>query len=392
MSDKKNIVFVSIACDLYGSSKVLLSLVLHMKNQSNRYNPIVCLPPEEGPLRAKLQEAGVQIIEMPVVKLTRSMLRSFGVFKLWGEYRKAKRIFKDETNDITVDYIHSNTLATLFGAIYCKFRKTKHIIHVHEIMDRPKAATHFFKRLIKHGCDVVVFNSEATAKFYNSMGRSIRKKSATIPNGVARPTSPISEEEKRQIREELFGVSEEDIVIGLVGRFNRLKGHDITLKVFTEISEAYPKLKLLFVGSPPPGQEHFLDNLREKIKTSTVSDKVKIVGFQEKVFPLMESMDLVVVPSTEPESFGLVVVEAMFARRAVVGSRIGGISTIINHEKTGLLFDHESTEDYKENLKKLLDNPVFKKELEANALEMATRVFTTDVMYEKFLEMYNNVA
>jgi glycosyltransferase involved in cell wall biosynthesis len=361
-----------------------------MNQQSSQYNPIVCLPPEKGPLREKLQEAGIQIIEMPVVKLKRSMLKSFGIFALMGEYLKAKRVFRRATRDITVDYIHSNTLATLFGSIYCKFRKTKHILHVHEIMDSPKAASHFFKIVLKYCADRIVYNSEATAKFYNGLSHSLKRKSLTIVNGVDREGEAISEETRNSIRKELFKVRNEDIVMGLVGRINRLKGHEITLDVFSEIAKEYPELQVRFVGSPPPGQEHFLVNLQDKIRRMDLEDRVRIIGFQENIFPLLESMDIAVVPSTEAESFGLVVVEAMLAGKAVIGSDIGGIATIIDHNNTGLLFDPESKESYKDAIKKLLDDVQLKQRLEERALSVAESEYTTERMCRKFIEMYNN--
>ena len=157
MKRKKNIVFVSISSDMYGSSKVLLFLVRRLKEESSVYNPIVCMPYEEGPLKEILRAEGIDMIEMPVVKLTRSMLKSFGVFTLAKEYFKAKKIFKKATKNLDIACIQSNTLATMFGGIYCFFRKKKHIVHVHEIMDRPKAAQFFFKNYLRFFANHIVF-------------------------------------------------------------------------------------------------------------------------------------------------------------------------------------------------------------------------------------------
>ena len=130
---------------MYGSSKVLLSLVKQLRAKSETYNPIVCIPPDEGPLKDILKKEGIHTIELPVVKLNRSMLKSLKFIGLFREYFKAKKIFKRETKGITIDCIQSNTLATLFGAFYCVFHKPRHIIHVHEIMDRPKIASFFLR-------------------------------------------------------------------------------------------------------------------------------------------------------------------------------------------------------------------------------------------------------
>ncbi|MBT8262782.1 MAG: glycosyltransferase family 4 protein [Bacteroidia bacterium] len=391
MNHKKNILFISIACDMYGSSKVLLSLVLQMKQDSEEYNPIVCLPPEEGPLRQNLINAGIQIIEMPVVKLTRSMLKSLNFIGLFREYFRAKKVFRQETRGITVDAIQSNTLATMFGAMYCKFRKTKHVIHVHEIMDRPKIASFFFKMVLKYCCDEIVYNSEATAEFYNGMAPTLKNKSATIVNGVDRNRGVISEEERSKIRTEMFRSSPEEFIIGLLGRFNRLKGHQVTLETFKEIYEEYPKLKLCFIGSPPPNQEHFLVNLRERIASMGLDKRVQIMGFQDDVFAILEALDLVVVPSTEPESFGLVVVEAMLAGTAVIGSDIGGISTIIDHGKTGLLFEPNDKNEFKNAIVSLLNDGSLKAMMEKKAMDKAKIAFSSEAMFQKFNLLYRKI-
>ena len=112
MKNKKNILFVSISSDMYGSSKVLLSLILQLKNKSQDYHPVVCMPLEEGPFKDILKKEEVQIIEMPIVKLTRSLLKSFKFFSLISEYYKAKKIFEKEINGMNISCIQSNTLAT----------------------------------------------------------------------------------------------------------------------------------------------------------------------------------------------------------------------------------------------------------------------------------------
>ena len=377
---------------MYGSSKVLLSLVMQMKKRDEAYNPIVCMPFEAGPLKDILKREGIPIIEMPVVKLTRSLLKSFKFFGLLREYFKAKKILKRETKEIKIDIIQSNTLATLFGAFYCVFHRPKHIIHVHEIMDHPKIVSVFFKNVLRFFCDFVVYNSEATRDFYNGIAKSLKKKSKTIVNGVDRYETAISEKEREEIRKRLFNAGESHFLIGLVGRINRLKGHSLLLDAFREIEAKFPDVKLCFVGSPPPGQELYLTNLHQEIKRSGLENKVEIIDFQDRIFPVLESLDLAVVPSTEPESFGLIVVEAMLAKRAVIGADIGGISTIIKHEENGLLFPANTTEGLVNSITQMIEDPERRKEMEERAFQYALEKYSTDSMYEKFNQLYQTIA
>ena len=391
MKRKKNIVFVSISSDMYGSSKVLLFLVRRLKEESSVYNPIVCMPYEEGPLKEILRAEGIDMIEMPVVKLTRSMLKSFGVFTLAKEYFKAKKIFKKATKNLDIACIQSNTLATMFGGIYCFFRKKKHIVHVHEIMDRPKAAQFFFKNYLRFFANHIVYNSIATQEFYNGICPSLQKKSVTIVNGVDNTTPPLSKDDRINKRKELFNASEDDLLIGLVGRINRLKGHTLLLNSFKKLSSSYPNAKLCFIGSPPPNQEFFLSNLKETISDLDLTDKVAFLDFQETIFPVLESLDIVTVPSTEPESFGLIVVEAMLAKKLVVASKIGGISTILEDEKTGLFFEPNNEEDFTKALIKAMENPILKQKIENNAYTAAVDQFSITTMYTKFKKFYSQI-
>jgi len=391
MNDKKNIFFVSISCDMYGSSKVLLSLVLQLKKQSKTYQPIVCLPLEEGPLKDILKNEGIRIIEMPVVKLTRSMLKSLNFIGLYRAYFRAKKVFKQETKGMTVDCIQSNTLATLFGAMYCFFRKPKHLVHVHEIMDRPKIASFFFKNVLRFFSDQIVYNSTATRDFYNGIAGSLGKKSITILNGVDRNEEVTSEEKIIEIREQHFDADRSHFLIGLIGRINRLKGHNVLLDAFKDISEKYPETRLCFVGSTPPNQEFYLANLRSEVQNSKVRDKVSFIDFQDNIFSILESLDLIIVPSTEPESFGLIVVEAMLAKKAVIGSNIGGISTIIDHNETGLLFEPNNNTELAAAIATMIEQGDIKREMETKAYHKAIEKYSTNAMYREFNQLYNNL-
>src|SRR3989339_291350 len=55
------------------------------------------------------------------------------------------------------------------------------------------------------------------------------------------------------------------------------------------------------------------------------------------VWAVWDACDLAVVPSTEPESFGMVAIEAMAAGRPVIAAAHGGILDIVEPGITGLL-------------------------------------------------------
>lgn len=391
LNKKKNIVFVSISSDLYGSSKLLLTLVLQLKKNKANYNPIVCLPFENGPLKQRLIEEDVEIIEMPVLKLTRAMLKTLSFGSFFKEYKEAKTILESKLNGREVLCVQSNTLATMFGSFYCFRKKTFHIMHVHEIMDRPWFVRYFFSFIQLFFADKIIFNSQATEKFYLKSLSFLKNKSVLIYNGIDRETRFLNSEEKEQLRLDLFQASNEEFLIGLIGRFNRLKGHSLLIDAFAEVNLKHPNTKLCLVGSPPEGQEHFLENVNQAIINKNVSSKTIILPFQEDIYSVIDTLDLVVVPSTEPESFGIIAVEAMLSKKAVIASNLGGLSNIITDQESGLLFEVNNKNELVKSINKMIEDKAQKHFLEENGCQHAKKHFSVSNMLNKFINVYNAI-
>ncbi len=391
LNKKKNIVFVSISSDLYGSSKLLLTLVLQLKKNKANYNPIVCLPFENGPLKQRLIEEDVEIIEMPVLKLTRAMLKTLSFGSFFKEYKEAKTILESKLNGREVLCVQSNTLATMFGSFYCFRKKTFHIMHVHEIMDRPWFVRYFFSFIQLFFADKIIFNSQATEKFYLKSLSFLKNKSVLIYNGIDRETRFLNSEEKEQLRLDLFQASNEEFLIGLIGRFNRLKGHSLLIDAFAEVNLKHPNTKLCLVGSPPEGQEHFLENVNQAIINKNVSSKTIILPFQEDIYSVIDTLDLVVVPSTEPESFGIIAVEAMLSKKAVIASNLGGLSNIITDQESGLLFEVNNKNELVKSINKMIEDKAQKHFLEENGCQHAKKYFSVSNMLNKFINVYNAI-
>lgn len=150
-------------------------------------------------------------------------------------------------------------------------------------------------------------------------------KMTTIRNGIAVRPAPAFPECPEFARHEINLI--------FVGRHDRQKGLDILLGIFARA--ALPGVHLHVVGAPVlsaacgsgPGAE--LPN-------------VTFHGWQnrERVSALMSRADALIVPSRW-EGFGLVAVEAMRLGKPVIASRRGGLSEVVEHGVTGLLFDLE---------------------------------------------------
>ncbi|OGU20365.1 MAG: hypothetical protein A2580_10185 [Hydrogenophilales bacterium RIFOXYD1_FULL_62_11] len=331
---RRTILFAHQAAELYGSDRVLLNLVQEIARLPG-YDLIVALP-EDGPLRAELKQCGVEVHILPLAKVRRDMLSVRGLLALPFTMLGAVRAIDRVLNGRRVDLVYSNTLAILAPALWAKIRRVPHLWHVHEIVLAPAPARRGYPWLLRGLADRVVCNSTLTRKWLVSEQPSIASKASVIWNGLG-PCPPRDESAVEQLRERL-GLQPADRLVALVGRINRLKGQSLLLQAAEILwKKGFRNVCYLMVGSPPPGQEDYLVRLQSAVELSPAAAAIRLLDFMPNVWAVWDACDLAVVPSTEPESFGMVAIEAMAAGRPVIAAAHGGILDIVEPGITGLL-------------------------------------------------------
>lgn len=376
----KNILFIHQSADLYGSDKTLLILLQHLDR--SKFNPIVIIP-VDGPLNSELNKIDVEVHIAPVLKLYRNIFKPKNILKFFSEYKRAVKFLDSLNEKHHFDIIYSNTLAVLLGMIYAKKRNIRHIWHVHEIIVHPKIIANTFPKLLHKYTDVIVCNSEATQENLIQRTPFIKTKSIVIHNGVE-----IQDQDKNAVLKEDFGFKDNDIVITLVGRINRLKGHKLVLTVFLKYFSTQDNIKLLFVGSPVHGQENYLHEVEKIIEENHIDDKVKICSFTKNLNEIWKITDIALMPSTEAESFGLVAVEAMLAKKPVIGSNHGGVTEIIVQNETGLLFEPNNDNALYEAIQQLIIDSDKRRSMGEKGFLRAKEIFSVESYIQKFENLF----
>ncbi len=383
----KNILFIHQSAELYGSDKTLLSLVKGIKID---YNPIVVLP-NKGPLFEQLEKEGIKVYIAPVLKISRKMFTPKNIFSLPFQIRRSYKILDQIKKQYHFEVVYSNTLAVLIGLMYARSRKLKHIWHVHEIIESPQKVTTFFRKILDSKSNhKIIYNSSATALFWNQKNVNLISKSVVIRNGVTQH-KPINDCEREKIRTRLFKAKNDTIVLALVGRISRWKGQLLLLEAFEALIKKHQNIKLIFIGSPPPNQNVFLENLIFKINEYQLLDQVVQISFYPEIEKLWDAIDIAVVPSTEPEPFGLVAIEAMMAKKPVVGANHGGLTEIILNNETGFLVEPKSVSDLKKALMHLIENPSLRKEMGEKGFERAVMEFSEQKYIAEILNVFKPI-
>lgn len=124
-------------------------------------------------------------------------------------------------------------------------------------------------------------------------------------------------------------------VIGMIGRIEPYKGQHVLIDALEILKPQ--NLNVLVAMAGPVMDKAYFEKLNRQIREKGLSDSVQYLGISQEPDKLMSCCDVVVL-TTYCETFGLVLVEAMRAGTAVIGTDAGGVPEIIRHNETGMLY------------------------------------------------------
>ena len=214
---------------------------------------------------------------------------------------------------------------------------------------------------------------------------------AVIPPGV--DTALFSPADKRASRDSL-GLPDTRTIL-YVGRIEPLKGLDILIRAAAlihdgGIADSEDTTRLLIVGGTLEGDAE-VERLRTLAAELGIGDTVTFTGSVEQgLLPAYyNAADVFVLPSWY-ESFGLVAVEAMACGTPVVVSRVGGLTTFVEHGKTGYLVPWRCPDAFARSLETLLENPSLRQAMGGAARRKANSM-SWAAMANDMIACYHNV-
>jgi glycosyltransferase involved in cell wall biosynthesis len=146
----------------------------------------------------------------------------------------------------------------------------------------------------------------------------------------------------------------------LLGHPWLLKGVDLAIAAFLQLSERFPQFHLRIVGyCPNPDQFEKLAHGHPRIHLQPAGvEHTEAIALVNRCFALL-------LPS-RTEAMGRVLLEAMAAAKPVIGARIDGIPRVILPEHNGLLFECGNAADLATQLERLMADPTFARALGEN--------------------------
>lgn len=380
----KRILYLHAGAEMYGADKVLLELIKGL--DPKEFEAHVLLP-NDGVLVEALRQVGAQVSVLDYPILRRKYFNPKGIFEYLKSYRHYSQKIAQYVRENGIVLVHNNTTAVLEG-IYLK-RKVKLplIWHVHEIIVKPKAISDFINFLMGRYADKIVTVSQAVASHVNQFPFIKEGQVQVIYNGV---DNAVYHPMQANAVRERFGIPEESLVIGMVGRVNAWKGQGDFLEAVTPILEQNPNAIAFLAGSAFAGEEWRVDELESKIAKSSVASQIKRIDYYEQTTELYNMFDIFVLPSTNPDPLPTVVLEAMGCGKPVVGYRHGGVCEMVAEGINGLLATPNQPAELSKFIQELVENPEKRNQFSQASVERQRELFSLESYIKNFSELYKS--
>lgn len=175
----------------------------------------------------------------------------------------------------------------------------------------------------------------------------------------------------------------EPIVFGFAGRLVRDKGIHVFIKAAGTIARAGYDFRLLVAGR---GDEAYADELKRLAADEGIADKVRFLGFIDRIGEFIESIDVAVLPSIVSEAGSLMLVEYMCAGRAVITTSNGAQGEVVDDSVNGFLVPPDDVEALAAKLSVIAGNPALAREMG----HAARNRYEERLSFDKFVENTRN--
>lgn len=315
----KKIVHIIIGLEVGGAELMLKRLVLY-SHQKAMFNHTVISLTDTGVIGNDLETHGIVVHSLGMKSL----------FSIPKTFLRLRKLLMKLSPDVVQTWMYH---ADFLGGLAAKSVGIKKIIWGIRTTDVTKGASKLTV-VLRSLCaklsywipSDIVCVAYAAKDTHAAVGYDSRKMKV-IHNGFELDKFVVTDADRCQIRKEL-NLTEEDVVVGSVGRFNAVKNQRLFVEVAKYLVPRYPQLKFMMVGrdNDPENKE-----LMSWICQNNLEGSFRLLGQRHDVAKCIKAMDIFCLHS-KTEGFPNVLGEAILLEKYVISTNVGDVKYLISDD------------------------------------------------------------
>jgi glycosyltransferase involved in cell wall biosynthesis len=355
---------------------------------------------EDGPLAEDARKLGVQVAMAPfphaLARLgdarTRPLAMLGHLLQATGATIRYKTRLARIVESIQPDIIHTNGFKMHLLGAWTRRRGTPLVWHIHDYV----STRSFMSRLLslsRSACSVAVVNSKSVAADL----RTLLPNLPIVPIYNAVDLERFSPSGMKLDLDALSGLEPAApgvVRVGLVATFARWKGHKVFLRALARLSSDTP-IRGYVIGGPiyqTNGSQWSRAELEEELERLGLRGRVGFTGFVPDAASAMRSLDIVVHASTDPEPFGMVIIEGVACEKAVVASQAGGASELFIDGETALSHPPGDEAALAQRILQLVRDKELRERLGKAGRAAAERLYRRERLAQELLGVYRKIG
>lgn len=286
-----------------------------------------------------------------------------------------------------IDVVHAHLQKAVLSSLLAAPRLSSALVlHEHGPIFRGGTGC-FYRlgiRLLGARAATIVANSQATkaAVQRTLAGRDVPV--VVVPNFVDAARFDPDRYDRRAVRQKL-GFSDDECVVGFVGRLDRAKGADLLIETAARLRDEPDAYRFFLVGE---GAER--NHLEGQLRRLRLAGTVTLAGLCQNPAEIMSAFDVAVVPSRR-EAFGIAALELMRMRVPVIVSPVGGLPELVRDRETGTLLARLTPADIADAIRALRADPALRQKLATAAYSHACSIDDGQAVAQ-IVEVYESVV
>lgn len=365
---KRNLLIVASSLFIGGAETVMSCLARTIDRR--KFNVTVCYLKHRGQVGDELFRDGIDIVGLPKRNPADAGYLSFV---------KLLKVIRDKR----IQLLHTHTYHSLVDSCLCKMLMPRlRVIHTFHFGNYPHMAPRVMwaERIFSRFADQLIAVGEVQRRqiqaVYGFSDRQIR----TVWNGVAIRGSSGDPGFRRKVG------AENCVLVGTIATLIEQKGLSDLLDVAKAIRDSGRKAIFVIVGEGVLREE-----LEAKRRALGLEETVVLTGWVTNAADVaLPTFDIFFQPSLW-EAMSMVILEAMVAKKAIVATRVGENSQIIEDEVDGLLVRPRERGEMTAALIRLIDDAALRVRLGAAARLKAEQKFTVAHMTKAYEAIYSDL-
>ncbi len=329
----------------------------------------------------------------------KNMYREINPIKDFRAYKELVQIIKEFQPDIVHTHAAKAGAIGRLAAYNCGVPIILHTFHGHVFHSyfgqlKTRIFLEIERFLARKSTKIVAISNIQKQELCEKFKVAPCEKFEVVPLGFDLERFQINHPERRIAFRAKYGLNQEDVVIGIIGRLVPIKNHYLLIQAFAEVKAKTQKtLKLIIIGDGEIRDElqRFSSSQNLNISNSTaVKSDVVFTSWITDIESALPGLDIVALSSFN-EGTPVSLIEAQAANVPVISTRVGGIEDIVLEGETAVLSENNNLEEFSTKLLDLVEDDSLRRRFTIKGFEHVYERYSYTTLCSNMSTLYTSL-